>query len=579
MHNGKYWIENNCICMHTKEESCQLTNFAAWIVEENRFHDGRDVSTWLKISGKMGCEENDDLVELPIIEVRADEFPSMNWVADKWGMAPIIYPAPSAERNLRTAIQVMSSPAKRDIYTHTGWTEINKERVYLSATGGIGKSGHKPDITVRLPHELSNYALPKPIKSREAFAASASLPGIGPPAVTVPLLLAAYRAAMGPTDFAIHLAGRTGTFKSELTSLIQSHFGAGMDARHLPASWSSTANALEALAYKAANAIMVIDDFVPLGTAWQVRGLQKTADQIIRAQGNQAGRSRMTDISSLQTTFYPRGLIVSTGEDIPEGHSVRARMLILELAPGDIEPKNLTRAQQQRNLFPQAMADWIQWLAEKDRRVQHRELARQARDGHLDIGHSRTPPIFGELLATAHLLTEYAQERGFLDDKTAAKVRNNAGAALLDAAKAQEAMLTAADPVTGLLETIATVLASQVCHVKTRNGGIPVDAEKWGWTRQQSAGEMPTWKSNGPRLGWVDQDAGELLLDQSCLVLLKKYSGGKLAVTPQTLLKRLKEAGILSRTNEAQQRNTVKVTCEGHQRPVLAISLEQMEGN
>jgi hypothetical protein len=46
----------------------------------------------------------------------------------------------------------------------------------------------------------------------------------------------------------------TGRFKSEAAALAQQHFGAGLDARHLPANWSSTGNALEALAFTAKDA-------------------------------------------------------------------------------------------------------------------------------------------------------------------------------------------------------------------------------------------------------------------------------------------------------------------------------------
>ena len=44
-------------------------------------------------------------------------------------------------------------------------------------------------------------------------------------------------------------------------------------------------------------------------------------------------------------TYYPRGLIVSTGEDVPSGQSLRARMIVLELAPGDIDTAVLSRIQ------------------------------------------------------------------------------------------------------------------------------------------------------------------------------------------------------------------------------------------
>jgi hypothetical protein len=39
------------------------------------------------------------------------------------------------------------------------------------------------------------------------------------------------------------------------------------------------------------------------------------------------------------------GLILSTGEDIPAGQNLRARMIVLELAPGDIDSAVLSLAQ------------------------------------------------------------------------------------------------------------------------------------------------------------------------------------------------------------------------------------------
>ena len=42
---------------------------------------------------------------------------------------------------------------------------------------------------------------------------------------------------------------------------------AGLDARHLPASWAATPNALEGLAFLAKDAVLVVDDFNPTGAA------------------------------------------------------------------------------------------------------------------------------------------------------------------------------------------------------------------------------------------------------------------------------------------------------------------------
>ena len=151
------------------------------------------------------------------------------------------------------------------------------------------------------------------------------------------VLGAIYRAPLGepsPIDFALHLAGPTGAFKTELAALAQAHFGAAFNGRHLPASWADTANMLEKKAFLAKDAVLVVDDFAPTGTTTDVQRLHREADRLFRAAGNRAGRARMRADGGSRPTYYPRGLIISTGEDIPSGQSLRARLLVLELTPG-----------------------------------------------------------------------------------------------------------------------------------------------------------------------------------------------------------------------------------------------------
>src|SRR5439155_20019622 len=114
---------------------------------------------------------------------------------------------------------------------------------------------------------------------------------------------------------------------------------------HLPASWRSTANAIEALAFAAKDSILVVDDFAPSGDAYAVARLHKEADALLRAQGNAAGRQRMRADATLRPHRPPRGLLLSTGEDVPRGQSLRARLLILELVAGDIDVSRLGACQ------------------------------------------------------------------------------------------------------------------------------------------------------------------------------------------------------------------------------------------
>ena len=149
----------------------------------------------------------------------------------------------------------------------------------------------------------------------------------------MPLYGALWRALLGTCDLSVHLTGDTGMGKSELAALVQQHWGKAMNAKSLPASWTSTANALEVLAFQAKDAILVIDDFCPRGSPAEVSQLHGKADRVLRAQGNRSARQRLDRTGRDRPAKPPRGLIVSTGEDIPQGQSLRARICILEVDP------------------------------------------------------------------------------------------------------------------------------------------------------------------------------------------------------------------------------------------------------
>ena len=396
------FTKNGINYTNSDDEVIWLTNFTALVTEEIQYVDGRDAATILTIEGK-----HRDGHKLPAIQVPADKFPAMTWILQHWGIGPTISPTANATRFLQAAIQYESKPKRKTIYTHTGWTTIKGKDCYITGTGAITPTGHDPSIAVELPDDLSRFAItPVPEKLTEAITATLMLTELGPSEMMWPLVAATFRPPIGDVDYAIHISGQTGTFKTEISSLMQSHYGVKMDARHLPGSWSSTANALEAQAFRCKNAIFCIDDFVPGGSSSQMKALERVADQLIRAQGNQQGRARLTDISSHQQTMYPRGMILSTGEDIPRNHSIRARMAIIDLTPGQIDRKLLSIAQKNRHLYPIAMAGWIQWIATHGRDdiyqrfIQRRELIR---DANADVGHSRTPTLLGDLQTTATL--------------------------------------------------------------------------------------------------------------------------------------------------------------------------------
>jgi len=553
-------------------ERILIANFTAEIIKEIRIVDGMNTETFLILRGMMpNPEDKEKPIKLHEVEVAANEFAGMSWVMRSWGTKCLIQPGSGNKEDLRCCIQMYSRPEVETIYRHVGWTEINGKKAYLHKGGAITAKGNDDTVTVRLPAELNRYDLTSKADVKDGFRASLGIASLPTPEVGWVLWAATYAPLFGPVDFATHLAGRSGTFKSELISLFQSHYGTGMDARHLPGSWSSTANALEAQAYCAANAAFVVDDFVPIGTTWQIRAYQTTADKLIRAQGNQAGRSRLTDTSSLQGAYYPRGIILSTGEDTPEGHSIRARMMILEMTPGDIDPKRLTKAQAMRHTLTAPTAALITDLCRHDIDIKGR--SEEIRNKCLKIGHTRTPPMIGKLVATAEAVLQWATVNDLISVEAKKKFFKLAFDSIIKAGEKQQHYLESADPIEIFKSALRQALGAGQCHLRTQNGGIPARPTMLGWTEENSYGDLPTYKSHGPCIGWINWQDDELYLEANIgFALVKRIAGSEMPLTKQTLFKRMKDAGALARTDEGRQRNTVRITAENHPRNVICLS-------
>lgn len=548
-----------------------LANFEAEIITEIRYHDGEETDTALVLTGR-GPGDGKKPHEYPPVTVKAADFPGMQWVMQRWGVRAVIQPGGGAKEDMRTCIQMRSTPETKQVYQHIGWTRETGKLTYLHSGGGISKDGNDPHIQTQLPAELIKFNLANAPPAKDAIKATLGLIDTTCMGLTWPLIAATIAPLYGPVDFAIHLTGRTGTYKSELMSLFQSHFGQEMDARNLPGSWSSTANALEAQAHYAKNAPFVIDDFVPTGTSWQVRQYQTNADKIVRAQGNQAGRARLSDVSSLQKTMYPRGIVMSTGEDTPEGHSVRARMLILEIAPGQIDTEKLSQAQAKRPLYIGTTAALIQSLATKPLDIRPR--AKQIRDSLKDVGHTRTPSMLGHLIAVSEAFIFWAEKAGLITAQEAAKRKGDASSAIMTTGNKQQQFLESADPVDLFQASLRQILAQNMAHIRSLPGGVPKNPALLGWTSEESNSDIRQYRSHGPCIGWIDWEEDELYLEITAgYAMIKKIAGPELAISKQTLMKRIKEAGQLTRTDDARQRNTIRITAENHPRQVLSLPI------
>jgi hypothetical protein len=547
----------------------QLTSYRATIITNIRLDDGIETKREFEIASElMGRTHR--------FTIPASEFAGMDWPIERMGSGAITYP--NQREYARTAIQSLSMSAEeRCIYTHTGWRKVDGRWMFLHAHGAIGGDGDKADISVRLAGSMSRFSLPTPGSADELAAgvrASLRLLTLGPVSICFPLLAATARAVFGDADFSIHLVGATGAFKSEIAALYQQHFGAAMFRLNLPASWSSTANSLEVLAFNAKDVLLVVDDFAPHGSANDIARYHAAADRVFRAVGNHAGRGRLDSTSKLREAKPPRALILSTGEDIPHGHSVRARLLILETVKDAINTSDLTERQSdaRNGLYSTAMAGFVRWIAgnhEAVRATFERRVAEARAQAFLNTVHARTPEIVANLQAAFELYLDHAVSVGAVDTRERVRLADCCWEALSEAAAAQAKHHAATEPTALFLSFLRSVLVSGKAHLAGRDGSAPDRApEACGW-RRDGENCMPL----GERIGWVNGE--DIFLEPTAAYKVAHSTatvmGTSLPVTEQTLKKRLHEKGFLASTDTTRQTLTIRKKLEGSSKAVLHL--------
>ncbi len=159
------------------------------------------------------------------------------------------------------------------------------------------------------------------------------------------------------TRYALWIVGPSGSGKSFIAKLLQCFFGDFM-AEGRVMSWSSTPNSLQYGGYFFKDSIFLVDDYKPAmvrNEAGVVQFLQTYADFY--------GRSRLTSEIKSRKDYYIRGLLLTTGEDIPGGHaSVVARSLILRVDKTKADIERGARCLAQCRDYPGITSRYVRYL-------------------------------------------------------------------------------------------------------------------------------------------------------------------------------------------------------------------------
>jgi len=474
-----------------------LCNFNAWIVADVAADDGEEVSRKIAIAGRLASG-----VALPEIEIPADEFEAMKWPVAQWGARINVEPIKNANNLLRAAIQKLSvNMADRHTLTHTGWTVVNGQRIFLHAGGAIGSS----QVSVKLPRYLSNYHFPADdaIDPVMAMRESIKLLDVAPARVSMPIWAAMY---LGPLSeiiapvFTVNVEGGSGSLKSSYSAVMLNHYGAKFHEYAMPADWLATPNTLEKLCFHAKDIALIIDDYRPSADANENKKLSAAVSHIVRAVGNRQGRGRLDQNSEFKREYIPRGVVLMTSEKKATGKSTLSRIITVDVEPGDIDSKMLAQCQKQRYVYPYAMRGFIEYVArewEHLSQVLPAQVAEVRAASSVYGHHRRLPNATSTLFVAFNCAMSYAVEIGAIEQADADQKMMYFYEALNDLAELQNAATEAEDPGRRYLTTLASLIAQGKAHIGTKTGNESLvtlgnsATEKLGWHDGESVYFLP----------------------------------------------------------------------------------------
>lgn len=357
VHNGGIWYRPPA---GNGKMPLPMTNWTATIVAEVSVSDGASRPTELYELSAI-CQGRTKALEISRREFEGDG--AIGQIVASLGARARINPL-AQPRFIIDAIKTLSTtPEARHIYTHTGWVDGK----YLFCNGYVDASGwHEAasDTAVRahLPEKLARYRMAPNGTVEEGLDLFSTLLSVAPTSVMVPLvgavLLAPLLAALATAAPLVHLSAPTGSFKTALCCAALSLFG---DFAEGPPTetWTSTANSIQRVGWHLLHAPMLLDDYK------QKNVKESAVVFLLQNYGDNMARGRLDSDANLKNTYPIRGVMISSGEDQPEGEaSTLARMLTVGLNRNEVSRVALTQIQEQSHRMHALTLSYLQWLAQ-----------------------------------------------------------------------------------------------------------------------------------------------------------------------------------------------------------------------
>jgi hypothetical protein len=167
-----------------------------------------------------------------------------------------------------------------------------------------------------------------------------------------------YPFVKGAGRFALWLVGLTGSGKSFAAKLFANFFGDFPLESASFTTWSATGNFIQRQGYFFKDALYLADDYKP-----ELVKYPQEVVRVLQAYADNTARGRLRSDATANVMRPIRGLLLCTGEDVPEHHaSAVARSVIVHVPQRE---KNLAagnRCKAECRNYSGVMADFIRWL-------------------------------------------------------------------------------------------------------------------------------------------------------------------------------------------------------------------------
>ena len=561
-----YKVVDGNLCMEVTEKHSKydkkLANFTPYIKSELTIDDGATETKVLRLAGQHVNGE-----ALPEIEVSGKDFPSFNWLFEKWGAKCILEVGKNVKEHVRYSIQSTSDNAEQQfIYQQTGWKKIGNAWHYLLP--GDSK------FNVSLKGKLESYCGEQTFSKSDLETVYSMTKTLLAPKEIIYILLAFtflapliefLRQAQCMPKFVLNIIGRTGTRKSTLAALFLCFFGI-FNAGNLPMSFRDTSNSIIQNAFALKDVLTCIDDFHPCGRDDE-RKLTGTMQALVRSYGDRTGRGRLRKDSSAMESRPPLGNAIVTSEFPPDiGESGTARYFLLELKDGDVNLNILSLFQKhaEQGVFRRVMFGYTEWIRKKflqEDKIEKefvktlKESFAAYRSDFIQTGiscHGRVPEMAAELRIGMKMLLWFLEDNKVIAESAAKNLDNELKQILYRLAQRQSENIKSDKPSVVFVKKLYALIESGAVSVTHKNLSI---------------GEDPY-----PRnfIGFEDEHYLYLNKDIAYrhVKVLCNEQGEIFSLTSKALLKTLAEDGLIK---TSQGSNTVSVRYAGKNSRYMAL--------